>query len=156
MIVDILRRVNALRFLTWYMEQLKQCQQQLSPSTYFFAWPFSQSSEHTDSGGFGWWDLNWTSTFRCAFRWMHALQIYFQSANYELLQLFRCICMWKKWKKKITLLIRSVIRIFALTDMFLEWWIHFRYNNSYSIMHKYCIVNVYKVKKTVLTFEICR
>lgn len=47
--------------ITWYIEQLKQCQQQLSPSTYFFAWPFSHGKLHTDSGGFGWWDLNCTS-----------------------------------------------------------------------------------------------
>lgn len=57
-----LRKANTP--LTWYMEQLKQCQQQLSPSTYFFAWPFSHGRLHTDSGGFRS-DLNCTSTALC-------------------------------------------------------------------------------------------
>lgn len=47
--------------ITWYKEQLKQCQQQLSPSTYRFAWPLSHGKLHTDSGGFGWLNLNCTS-----------------------------------------------------------------------------------------------
>lgn len=46
---------------TWYCEQLKQCQQQLSPSTNFLAWPNSHGRLQTDSGGFGWWYVNCTS-----------------------------------------------------------------------------------------------
>lgn len=37
--------------LTWYVEQVKQCQQQPSPSTYFLACPRRQGREHTLSGG---------------------------------------------------------------------------------------------------------
>lgn len=46
---------------TWYWVQLKQCQQHLSPSTYFLAWPTSQGREHTLSGGWGCPSLNWIS-----------------------------------------------------------------------------------------------
>lgn len=50
--------------LTWYCVQLKQCQQQLSPSTYFFAWPRWQGRLHTDSGDLGCESLNWISGSR--------------------------------------------------------------------------------------------
>lgn len=43
---------------TSYCVQLKQCQQQLSPSTYCLAWPSSHSALHTDSGGCGSLHLN--------------------------------------------------------------------------------------------------
>ncbi len=47
--------------LTWYCVQLKQCQQQMSPSTYFLAWPWSHGRLHTDSGTAGLSILNCTA-----------------------------------------------------------------------------------------------
>lgn len=54
-------RCGARGALTSYCEQLKQCQQQLSPSTYCLAWPSSHSALHTDGGGRGDSHLNWIS-----------------------------------------------------------------------------------------------
>lgn len=59
-ITETIRGAN-IRSQTWYWVQLKQCQQHLSPSTYFFAWPTSQGREHTLSGGRGCPSLNWIS-----------------------------------------------------------------------------------------------
>lgn len=63
---------------TWYWVQLKQCQQHISPSTYFFTWPRSHGRLQTDSGGLGLPNLNWISEwYKCYILWYKS----FQAAN---------------------------------------------------------------------------
>lgn len=109
--------------LTWYSEQLKQCQQQLSPSTYFFAWPFSHSKLHTDSGGFGWCDLNCTSAifqaneFSSCVHWMLGIILCVSGVSYVLCyHPFRSVHHWLA-----TDFFLSVVRSFVRFSFSIEW-----------------------------------
>lgn len=64
MFINISLVIFQFSYSTSYCVQLKQCQQQLSPSTYCLACPSSHSALHTDSGGRRDSSLNWISVHK--------------------------------------------------------------------------------------------